>query len=344
MPQHHPGFWDKGATNGVALPTPVAFTDPFWSAAPYNVTYPVTNRIPVALGDDGTVIGYDTMGTGGTQFPFFYAHGLQQTWRWTSTMAQVQLLADLDQIDLVQSTNDSGWGEFSTRPVSITSVNGVETIYAYHQHYGFNTVFTSSPPVSTTFFKSYTEVYSSSNSYQPTLYYAADRTDEEVGAPPINQNYTYTYMSSHESRLPFQDNGSGTVISRSLYLNAMVRYMRLSLIAALAVLFVDPAVADTIEPVDQGKSPDCQMQVVNIRDGGGGYFELRTSAGDVHFSEKTISDHYAVPPKAAQQVLWSLDSQWVAIAFGTTKFSVETIVLHRKWHHLRISGPPSLRC
>jgi len=83
------------------------------------------------------------------------------------------------------------------------------------------------------------------------------------------------------------------------------------------------------------------MQVINIRDGRGGFFEVRSQAGELIFSEKAVSARYVVAPKGAQQVLWSPDSQWLAIAFGTTKFSVETIVLHRKGTALELVDLPA---
>lgn len=101
------------------------------------------------------------------------------------------------------------------------------------------------------------------------------------------------------------------------------------LFAAWMPIFMVPAIADNVEAVDQGKSSDGQMQVVNVQDGNGGYFEIRTASGCVLFSEKSLNDRYPVTPSRAWHALWSTDSQWVAIAFGTTKFSVETIVLHR---------------
>ena len=94
-------------------------------------------------------------------------------------------------------------------------------------------------------------------------------------------------------------------------------------------IFMVTAIAENVEPVDQGKSSDGKMQVGNVQDGNGGYFEIRTASGSVLFSEKSLNDRYPVTPSGAWQALWSADSQWVAIAFGTTKFSVETIVLHR---------------
>ena len=120
----------------------------------------------------------------------------------------------------------------------------------------------------------------------------------------------------------------------------MSRRMLFSLLAAMLFIFVARVIADDAEPLERGKSPDGQLQVVNIRNGAGGYFEVRTSMGEVLFSEKTLTDHYPVPPKGAQQVLWSANSQWVAIAFGTTKFSVETIVLHRNGSTLELVGLP----
>lgn len=103
----------------------------------------------------------------------------------------------------------------------------------------------------------------------------------------------------------------------------------LILVAAAILLGMMSVVAEELDPLDGGKSPDGKLEVVNVHDGNGGYFEVRTAAGSVLFSEKTLNDRYAVTPRAAWQVLWGADSQWVAIAFGTTKFSVETIVLHR---------------
>ena len=102
------------------------------------------------------------------------------------------------------------------------------------------------------------------------------------------------------------------------------------LLAVLGLFFMTPLFADNVEPVDQGKSPDGQLEVVNIHDGNGGYFEIRSESSSVLFSEKSLNDKYPVTPTGAWKALWSADSQWLAIAFGTTKFSVETIILHRK--------------
>jgi hypothetical protein len=121
----------------------------------------------------------------------------------------------------------------------------------------------------------------------------------------------------------------------------MPRGETLSFLAVLVLLFAVPVIADDIEPVDQGKSPDGQMQVINLHDGNGGYFEVLTSAASLLFSEKSLNGRYPVTPKGAWQALWSVDSQWVAIAFGTTKFSVETVVLHRRGKALELVEIPT---
>jgi hypothetical protein len=113
-----------------------------------------------------------------------------------------------------------------------------------------------------------------------------------------------------------------------------------TLTAALAFFIASPAIASDVEPVDQGNSPDGQLQVVNIHDGNGGFFEVRTSSGSVLFSEKSLNGQYAITPRGAWQALWSANSQWVAIAFGTTKFSVETAVLHRNGAALELVAIP----
>jgi len=93
------------------------------------------------------------------------------------------------------------------------------------------------------------------------------------------------------------------------------------------------------EPIEGGLSPDRQMEVVNIHNGEGGYFVIRNKAGETIFSEKSLPAEFDFA-HAARDVLWSPDSRFVAIAFGTTKFCVETIVFYREGQQLtRISIP-----
>ncbi len=92
-------------------------------------------------------------------------------------------------------------------------------------------------------------------------------------------------------------------------------------------------------PVETGKSPDGQMDVVNIHDGEGGYFVIRNNSNSTIFSEKSLNDEFGdqivVRPSAAQTVLWRPDSRFVAIAFPTYTFAVETVVFFREDGTLR---------
>src|SRR5690242_8238524 len=85
--------------------------------------------------------------------------------------------------------------------------------------------------------------------------------------------------------------------------------------------------AEYDEPVG-GRSPDGQFEVINIHDGEGGYFVIRNKSGETIFCEKSLRDEFGFA-YAAWNVLWRGDSRFVAIAFSTTKFCVETIVFHR---------------
>jgi hypothetical protein len=79
-------------------------------------------------------------------------------------------------------------------------------------------------------------------------------------------------------------------------------------------------------PIEGGKSPDGRIEVVNIHDGNGGYFEIRTGSGATLFSEKSLRKEFGGRAEFAENVLWRKDSRLVAIAFGTYKFAVETVV------------------
>jgi hypothetical protein len=103
------------------------------------------------------------------------------------------------------------------------------------------------------------------------------------------------------------------------------------LILVLVLPHVSRGTADDMlmeEVEGAGRSPDRQMEVVNIHDGNGGYFVIHDSSGAIIFSEKSFSDEFPYA-RFAWKALWSPDSRFVAIAFGTSKFSVETIVFHR---------------
>ena len=82
-----------------------------------------------------------------------------------------------------------------------------------------------------------------------------------------------------------------------------------------------------------GCSPDHQIEVVNIHNGEGGYFEIRDASGKSIFSDKSLDGEFFCPD-FAWDVLWRSDSKFVAIAFGTTKFSVETVVFRRDGKNL----------
>ena len=196
--------WDKGATAATHLPYPPSMQDPSWGPLT------VQSIQPTGLGDDGTVIGYaNILANSPPSSPPTLFQNCEECWRWNKTMTQPQWLAELDNLDEVFNGSSGawfiGWDEFLTTPISITFSNGVETIYAYHQEYGGNS---NSP----SFVKSYTEVYSSANSYQPTRYYATDNNAWRPNYADYIFEGTYSKTGSHESRTPAQDNGNGTVI------------------------------------------------------------------------------------------------------------------------------------
>ncbi len=99
--------------------------------------------------------------------------------------------------------------------------------------------------------------------------------------------------------------------------------------------------AEYDDPIDGGRSPDGQMVVVNIHNGEGGYFVIRDASGTNLFSEQSIQDEQTAKlALAACAVLWRSDSQYEAVAFNTTKFAVETVVLRRVGTTLqRVSMP-----
>ena len=82
------------------------------------------------------------------------------------------------------------------------------------------------------------------------------------------------------------------------------------------------------EVIQGGRSPDREIEVVNIHNGEGGYFVIRNSSGETIFSEKSLGDEFGGLAHFAWKVLWRPDSRLVAIAFGTSKFSVETVVFY----------------
>lgn len=115
----------------------------------------------------------------------------------------------------------------------------------------------------------------------------------------------------------------------------LIRTSVLVLLLALANASRGAADDMLMEEVEgAGRSPDRQMEVVNIHDGNGGYFVIRNSSGATIFSEKSLSDEFPYA-EFAWKALWSPNSHFVAIAFGTSKFCVETIVLYRDGDTLR---------
>lgn len=77
-----------------------------------------------------------------------------------------------------------------------------------------------------------------------------------------------------------------------------------------------------------GRSPDGQLEVWGIHDGNGGHFVVRDSSGKTIFSEESLRDEFGGVALSACKVLWRSDSHLVAIAFNTTKFSVELAVFY----------------
>jgi hypothetical protein len=82
------------------------------------------------------------------------------------------------------------------------------------------------------------------------------------------------------------------------------------------------------ESIEGGRSPDRQFEVINKHDGEGGYFVIRNNSVETIFSEKSLRNEFGFA-YAAWNVVWRSDSRFVAIAFSTTKFCVETIVFRR---------------
>jgi len=105
----------------------------------------------------------------------------------------------------------------------------------------------------------------------------------------------------------------------------------LLLIMLLAARSLSAAEYD--EPIEGGRSPDRQMEVVNIHNGEGGYFVIRNQRGETVFSEKSLREEFEFA-HFAWDVLWHPDSGLVAISFGTTKFCVETVVFYRDGQQL----------
>ena len=85
--------------------------------------------------------------------------------------------------------------------------------------------------------------------------------------------------------------------------------------------------AEYDEPIEGGRSPNRQIEVINIHNGEGGYFVIRNKSGETIFSEKSLRKEFDFA-HSAWAVLWRADSRFVAIAFGTTKFCVETVVFY----------------
>jgi hypothetical protein len=78
-------------------------------------------------------------------------------------------------------------------------------------------------------------------------------------------------------------------------------------------------------PINGGRSPDRQLEVVNINDSEGGYFVIRSSSRETIFSGKSLRDEFQFA-WIAWDVLWRSDSRFVAISFHTTQVCVETVI------------------
>jgi len=114
------------------------------------------------------------------------------------------------------------------------------------------------------------------------------------------------------------------------------------IIALLAASHLSRA-AEYDEPIDGGGSPDGKMVVVNIHNGDGGYFVIRDSSGATLFSVQSIRGEYINNlAYAADKVLWRPDSQFVAVAFKTTKFAAETVVFRRTGNTLQRVNLPAI--
>src|SRR5437588_4118783 len=104
-----------------------------------------------------------------------------------------------------------------------------------------------------------------------------------------------------------------------------VMHRVLFLIALCFIRHSSHATESGATPIEEGKSPDGQMEVVSVPGADGSHFEIRTSSGATVFSEESLKEEFGGRASFAETVLWRPDSRFVAIAFGTYKFAVETV-------------------
>ena len=110
---------------------------------------------------------------------------------------------------------------------------------------------------------------------------------------------------------------------------------KFSFIIILLLAMHDCYAAESNPSIENGRSPDGMMEVVNIN-AGDGRFIIINDKGETLFSGESIQDKYinniAFP---VWKVLWRHDSKFVAIAFSTSKFAEETVVLRRDGNALQ---------
>jgi hypothetical protein len=124
-------------------------------------------------------------------------------------------------------------------------------------------------------------------------------------------------------------------------LGALGVIARALFIVGLCFAFQLSRAAEYDEPIEGGRAPDGQFVVMNIHNGEGGYFVIRNRSGETVFSETSLRDEFGGLAYSAWDALWRSDSRFVAIAFGTTKFSVETVLFYRDGQTLRrVTLPP----